>query len=138
MKQQTIPFTRIPNRILDEHIKHLKACELKVLLVVLRQTVGFHKRRDWLSRSQMEKKTGLSRRSISEALNGLISRGLLQVTDESGRPLDKAVDRKGKTRLYYTPGLGRRAETAQASAESIHTPAHYLRTTKEISTRRML
>ena len=41
--------TPVPNAVFDEHLKELKAAELKVLLIIIRQTLGWE---DKSSRSQ--------------------------------------------------------------------------------------
>ncbi len=59
----------VPNRLVDEVLPTLKDTELRVLLIVLRQTLGWregsdtrarwrYKRRDWISHSQMVRRTG--------------------------------------------------------------------------------
>ena len=64
--------TPVPNVILDSYLKQLNSTELKVLLVVIRQTLGWADRRgmfgrketDWISGSQLKQKTGSSKRAI--------------------------------------------------------------------------
>lgn len=101
-------FTPVPNSIFDHYIMHLKPTELAVLLVIVRQTAGWMNQRtkqrkhmDWISGSQLQEKTGYSRKSISTALEGLTSKELIRVTDGSGNSYDTAKQRQGKTRLYF-------------------------------------
>ena len=54
-------YTQCPNDILDHWLPHLREAELKVLLVIIRKTFGYHKKRDKISISQIEKITGLHR-----------------------------------------------------------------------------
>jgi hypothetical protein len=104
-----VPNTPVPNVLFDLLLKDLKASELKILLIIIRQTLGWvdkkekggRKSRDWISTSQLERKTGLSRRAISCGLALLVQRGLIRVTDHRGFPLHEAKERKGKIRLYY-------------------------------------
>lgn len=101
-------FTPVPNALLDYHMMHLKPTELTVLLVIVRQTAGWinprTKRRkdmDWIAGSQLREKTGYSRKSISTALEGLITKQLICVSDGGGNTYYSAKERQGKTRLYY-------------------------------------
>jgi hypothetical protein len=108
-----IQTTPVPNILFDVYFKDLKGCELKILLVIIRQTLGWvdkqsgrgRKNRDWISTSQLQRKTGSSRRAISLGLVGLVEKGLIRITDESGCYLDDAFQRKGKLRLYYELNL---------------------------------
>lgn len=102
-------FTPVPNAILDEYLCRLKPSEMTVLLVVIRQTLGWadprtmrRKHADWIAGSQLREKTGYSRKSISTALEGLVRMGLVRVSDRSNRTLGTARERQGKTRLYYS------------------------------------
>lgn len=101
-------FTQVPNTLFDEIMSELTGAELKLLLLVFRQTWGWvnaqgkRKVRDWMACSQIQKRTGLSRRAISLATSSLIERGLLVVSDAFGGTLQKAEQRKGKVKLYYS------------------------------------
>ncbi len=99
--------TQVPNALFDQRMRDLTLSELKVLLLVIRQTWGWvadksgrRKTRDWLSCSRIEARTGLSKRAISMAIEALVKRGLLVVTSGRGDILISARDRRGKTRLY--------------------------------------
>jgi hypothetical protein len=84
-------FTKIPNYILDWLMPELSPAELKVLLYVLRRTLGFHKASDKISLDQfcegVRKKngdildlgTGLSREGVIQATQRLEERGFLLV-----------------------------------------------------------
>ena len=105
MYQQT---TQVPNSLFDVQLPHFNLGELKVLLVIIRQTNGWidkrtgkRKIRDRISHSQFIKKTGLSRRVISKTLQSLVNRGLVSVGDKFGRSLHLAEKRKGMSHLYY-------------------------------------
>jgi biotin operon repressor len=107
MKQ---PYTTpVPNVIFDKYLRELSSSELKVLLVVIRQTLGWadhrgmfgRKETDWISGSQFKQKTGCSKRAINYAISGLIKKGLIEIHDEKGYSLDHPLDRKGKSRLFY-------------------------------------
>ena len=105
-----IPYrsTPVPNIVFDHYMRILKPTELTLLLVVIRQTIGWYdpqsqrrKSRDWLSGSQLRLKTGYSRKSLSQALEQLVKHQLIRVYDSGGKELPTAIERKGKVRLYY-------------------------------------
>ena len=101
--------TAVPNFLFDIHLKELKSAELKVILIIIRQTLGWadrravlgRKERDWISGSQLQSKTGSSQRAISSAIENLVRKNLIDVLDYQGSILDTAEKRKGKLRLYY-------------------------------------
>ena len=105
----------IPNRLVDEVLPSLKDTELRVLLIVLRQTLGWRegsdtggwrfKRRDWISHSQMVKRTGRGSEAVSNAVDALVQRELLVVETVTGKPLVTPAERRRHLgRLYYRPG----------------------------------
>lgn len=74
-------FTTLDNRLIDDGIiGDLTGAELKVYLVILRKTVGYHKLDDKISISQIEKITKLSRPSVIKALTELKRKGLIVQT----------------------------------------------------------
>ena len=104
--QQT---TQVPNIVFDHHLPSLTESELKLLLVIIRQTNGWYdkttgrrKTRDRISHGQFMKKTGLCRRVLSKSLQSLIEKELITVTCENGRTLHKSEERKGMARLFYS------------------------------------
>ncbi len=107
--------TPVPNVLFDCYLKNLKSIELKVLLVVIRKTLGWEDSRtkngrkhiDWISSGQLQALTGGSRRAITSAIEILIRAGIIAVVDEGGRLLNDPSTRKGKQRLYFsiTPNL---------------------------------
>ena len=109
------PFVPVPSILIDRLLPRLTDTELRVLLVVIRQTLGWvdsqganqqaRKRRDWISQSQLMGKTGKSRDSVSRAVGALVDAGLVVVEKSSGELLTNAYDRKkARTRLYYCLG----------------------------------
>jgi len=101
--------TPVPNVILDIYLKELSSAELKVLLIVIRQTLGWADRRgmfgrkeaDWISGSQLRQKTGSSKRAITTAIDLLVRKKIIEILDEWGNVLDYPEERRGKTKLYY-------------------------------------
>ncbi len=104
----------IPNVLFDQVMPQLGDTELRVLLVVLRQTLGWRegsdlggwrfKRRDWITHRQLVHKTGRGSEAVSGAVNSLVSAGLIVVEDREGRPLSTAAERRRfMGRLYFRP-----------------------------------
>ncbi len=90
MSRSLIPnSTQIPDVILDFWLSELTGAELKVVLYIARRTYGFGKESDNISLNQichgittkegrvLDAGTGLSRSTVKEACNSLITRGLL-------------------------------------------------------------
>ncbi len=105
--------TSVPNMLFDHHLGELSVSELKVLLVVIRQTWGWtdkftgkKKQWDWISGSQFRKKTGLSQKSISKAIDTLISKRMIIACDSTGFALTEAHDRRSAKRIFYSLGKG--------------------------------
>ena len=53
--------------------------ELKILLVIVRKTLGWRKESDWISYGQFEKATGIDRRNISRVIRSLEKKGIIEV-----------------------------------------------------------
>lgn len=103
--------TPVPNIVFDHYLKELKLAELKILLVIIRQTFGWsdnytktkRKERDWISGSQLALKTGSSKRAINEAIQNLVQKKLINVLSFSGDVLDAPEKRRGQQKLFYQP-----------------------------------
>lgn len=102
-------FTPTPNILFDTLLKELNNSELKILLIIIRQTDGWidkktgrRKDRDRITYSQFIKKTGISRRIISNTINSLYQKKLITIIDSSGNVLNTPEQRKGKTNIYYS------------------------------------
>ncbi len=100
--------TPIPNAIFDQYLPYLKEAELKVLMVILRQTLGWYdiktknrKVKDWISILFFSKRTNLTTKSVSLAIAGLIDKELIVALDAKENELRYAKDRRGKKRIYY-------------------------------------
>lgn len=142
-----VQSTPIPNHLLDGCLPVLKPAELKVLLVVLRQTCGWHKKEDWISTRQLIAKTGCSRRAVSAAIGSLVTQGLICVLDEHHACMNSVDDRRGKGKLFFRPTVSPAqkkqpraqhysptcADTALVAGKNLHTTKETL--TKETSTK---
>jgi len=131
--------TPVPNAVLDAYLMNLKYAELKVLLVVIRQTYGWvnpknPKKRKEFDRITIEtfvKKTGCSRRAVSDAIDSLIKEHLIDVLDYDGNSLINPSHRKGKSFLYYKPKLKPMQNLPYPYANFNKKPEQKLHTSKE-------
>jgi predicted transcriptional regulator len=133
--------TQVPNIIFDLYLPTLTESELKILLVIIRQTNGWidrytgkRKKHDRISCTQFMSKTGLSRRAISNALKNLVSKGLVSITCQNGNMLNQTDDRRGKTSLLYSMNLCKKIPehvhlTTQTCAECAHNKTNYTKET---------
>jgi biotin operon repressor len=89
----------------------LSDVELRLLLIVVRQTLGWiedpelktRKTEDWISSSQLVEKSGRSRKHVSKAMKELIEvHQLVIAVDSKGRMLDSAEKRRAKFgKIFY-------------------------------------
>lgn len=100
--------TGVPNVFFDIHLKNLGYAELKVLLVIIRQTYGWidkqtgrQKSWDWISQQFFVKKTGLSNRAVSTAISKLLFKQLILVKNNKGRLLFHKWERQKASKLYF-------------------------------------
>lgn len=77
--------TAVPNHILDDALRMLKEVELKVLLVIVRQTIGWNKDRDWISTSQLCAKTGACSKAVLLSIKCLECKNLITTHNQEGR-----------------------------------------------------
>ncbi|MCG3165541.1 MAG: hypothetical protein POELPBGB_01309 [Bacteroidia bacterium] len=101
-------ITPVPNSIFDVHLSKLSPSVIMVLLVIIRGTYGWvnkvtgkRKERDRITAGQFMKKTGLAKRTISSAIQTLLEKGLISVTNYPGKDLSTPLSRKGKSYIYY-------------------------------------
>ncbi|GAB5417021.1 MAG: hypothetical protein Crog4KO_18880 [Crocinitomicaceae bacterium] len=107
-------FTKVSDLLLDTWLSQLTEAELKLLLTIIRQTVGWNKKIDRISHSQFKKKTGMSARSISTAVESLSNRNFIIITDSIGRELSPE-QRKYRNDIHYAP-----TDFTQAKSTIIH------------------
>ena len=120
---------------LDRVMPALRDTELRVLLVVVRQTLGWQlspgstqrKDRDWLTQSQLMRRTGRASEAVSRAVDALVRAGLIGVVDRAGMPVRTPAERRRHIgHLYFQLGSGVR--NASKIPKSEHAKGH---TTKE-------
>jgi hypothetical protein len=124
--------TQIPNLILDQYLRILSASELKILLVILRQTNGWidchtgkRKTRDRISYTQFIEKTGYSRRMLTKAVQSLQNRGLIAITGNKGQSLECSRSRRGSWLYFsYRHVHFPTQRSALSGCEEVHSSAH--------------
>lgn len=93
-------FTKVSDVLIDTWLAELSEAELKTLLIIIRQTIGWNKPCDRIAHSQFKVKTGLSQRSITTAIESLSNRNFITITDKRGQSLSPE-ERRYKTEIYY-------------------------------------
>ncbi len=92
MKIQAPNYTQSPNVLFDEIFKTLKEGELRIVLVLIRQTFGWHKEWDRISIGILAKKSSMERKSVQRSVKTLIEKGLIE---------EKRYGKNGNERLYF-------------------------------------
>lgn len=94
--------TQIPNTVLDELMPNLKDVELRVLLIIVRQTLGWiedfqtgrRKEKDWISRSQLMFKAGRGKTAVGKAVDRLCIEGVIHAYNHENEVLDTSHKRR--------------------------------------------
>ena len=94
-----------------ELLPELKPSDVLVLLVILRQTLGWtdketgsRKEREWISQSLLARRTGLNRETVGIATKRLFEFGIIRIENETGYALASAKERRrNQARTYYRP-----------------------------------
>lgn len=107
--------TQIPHLIIRKWMPLLSDVELRILLVVADQTLGWiedletkrRKEKDWISQSQLMKKINRSDRAIQNSLKRLVDElRIIQAHDEAGELLDSPQKRmKCGGKIFYRLSL---------------------------------
>ncbi len=98
----------MPHIIIREWMPRLKDVELRVLLVITDQTLGWiedkptgrRKEKDWISRGQLMQKTGRGHSSVSVAIEKLAQYGVIEAYDDKAQPLKTPKERSGNKVFY--------------------------------------
>lgn len=88
-----VPFTRMPNIIIDKYLPDLQGSEIAVLTVIIRKTIGFNKEKDRIALSTFEKMSGQARSTVIKAIKELIGRRLV-FKDTSTTPTTYSINSK--------------------------------------------
>lgn len=125
--------TQIPNIILDEWLPTLNGAEIAVLMVIVRQTYGWHKESDFISITRLIRKTGLSSRAISYALKQLKEKGYIQT---NGSP---ETGKTSEYRINLTPAKSAPLQNLQTTpAKNAEVTPAKSADTKETKTKKTL
>lgn len=118
----------MPNSLIDYYLPTLSNAELKILLVIIRQTHGWidrntgkRKLQDRISHNQFIQRTGLSSRIISLSLQKLITKGFICAINGYGEPASTPASRKGNPHLFFSLRLSH--FSALTTAKSLHSPS---------------
>ena len=91
-KIQPPPYFQTPNDLVDHWMPLLKEGEIRILLVVFRKTFGWQKQRDYISLSQFEKLTGMTRSAVSNSIKSLVEKGIIR---------KETMGKNGTQQSYY-------------------------------------
>lgn len=128
----SIPFpnyTQVPNIIMDQYLTILTGLELKILLIICRKTLGWHKLSDRISLSQLEKLTESSRSQIIESIKTLLEKNLIK---------KDIVGDKGSQQVWYELNFqefSTSTETKLPQSENPTPPSSKIKPTKETLTK---
>jgi len=130
--------TPLPDEVIDTYLAQLKESELKVLLFIIRRTLGFGKHQDKISLSQIsqgackrECGTGLSKSAICAAIIVLEGLGLIKSQSGGGRGLASTYSIVWESRPITGPAAIRElsvqqdtfsGETVQIDNRKLSTP----------------
>ncbi len=81
---QSPNHTQVPNDLFDKHLSEMKKSELKVVLAVIRHTLGFHRRKTRVSIRDIMGLTGLANASVTSGAEEAEARGLLKRHQDGG------------------------------------------------------
>ena len=95
-------WTKLPNFLVDKLLPTLKDTELRVLLVLLRQTAGWNKTgaATILSYRQLKMKTGRQSEAIAKAIRSLEARGLIHRPTARGFRVSKRFEPESEQQQY--------------------------------------
>lgn len=77
-------YTQFPNIILDRLHEIETEAELRVICVIVRKTLGWHKEKDRISLTQLQQHTGMSRQGVIDGTSRALARGWID-REVSGR-----------------------------------------------------
>ncbi len=99
-------YTAIANEILEHLVKaHLLGSEWDIIIWIIRKTYGHHKQEDWISLTQFEKATELSRPTVVKALKNLVANKILVNAPLLGYKFNKNWEIWGSKRVFTSKGV---------------------------------
>lgn len=85
-------YTPVPDDLFDWQLADLGLAELKVLLFIIRKTLGYKKDGDAISLTQICEATGLRRKAVSQAIRTLEERRAIRVLRRKSPRGDAAIN----------------------------------------------
>ena len=124
--------TQVPNEVIDNLMKQLPATEFKILLLIIRRTYGMLEKgskdkrvqRAWISQKLFCICCNLSGRAVSSAIDNLVEKKLIDVSDSKGNLLNTKIKRRGKPRLYFASRLRLEQPTPQKKKKASELTSH--------------
>jgi hypothetical protein len=100
--------TPVPNLLLDALMPALSDSQWRLVCAVVRATLGWidpqsggRKSRAWITQRQLMARAGRKSEAVSRAIDALMKAGLIEVTDQTGRPLNTSAERRRAPRLFF-------------------------------------
>ena len=129
-------FTKVPNTVLEAlSSSDFSSRELKVIIAIIRLTLGFHKEEECISANLISKFSGMDRSTAAKIVNELIERNALQVIDEadftSGRILRLNIDTALWKRKKTTVGKSTAPTVGKSTTPSYYNKENIKKITKE-------
>jgi len=116
-------FTKTPN-VIFVIMKFTTGSEYKIVLHIVRQTMGYNKKSDGISISQFVESTGLSMRQVNNSIKSLKEKKIINVTGQTQKNGGKSYNRysinmKGVNTLVQKLHKGT-AKNAQGVLQKLH------------------
>ena len=111
-------FVAVPNEYFNGWLKEISSAECLILSFIIRKTLGYQKAEDWISLSQFEDNTGLSKKTIIKCLKSLESKEMVFRRMEGIPGREKVYWRLNIESIEDTSG-----EITQVGVEKIHPPS---------------
>ena len=70
-------YTQVPNIILDSMMMDMGEAEFKIVMAIVRNTFGWHKKRKRMSLTYIMKATGMSKQGVLNGIEQAIERGIV-------------------------------------------------------------
>lgn len=77
-------YTQVPNDLFEKHMPTMGYAELKVVMVLIRETFGYHRTKKRMSIRRLAQATGLTPRNAYNGAIEAVNRGLLSMTQDGG------------------------------------------------------
>ncbi|ADV45493.1 replication protein [Nitratifractor salsuginis] len=115
-------YIKVPSAILDDPT--LTPAEFRIIMHIVRQTIGFQKRSDGISYSQFSEATGMSRRTVIETIKTLQRKRMISVHHQkksSGAATFNRYALGSYWNFAKNEGVGCSAKSARGGAKSAPT-----------------